>query len=221
MFAASLISYAVPPLKLTDSGEKALAWMSDFHVRHLPIVSDDSTLVGILGEDEVLNFLEPDLSIEENEPHLVHKFVYDYQHLYDVMKLIVDANLTIIPVLNKEQKYVGIITLEVLIKYLADTGSVTHPGGVLVLEMNPRDYSLAEIARLVESEKAAILSSFITSPYGKDTLELTLKLNKHDLKHVIATLERFGYVIKASFHESDAIDLLQDRYDLLMKFINM
>jgi CBS domain-containing protein len=221
MFAATLISYAVPPLKMSDSGDKALSWMSDFHVRHLPIVGNDGSLVGIISEDEVLNFLEPDLSLAENEPELILKFVYDYQHLYDVMKLIVDSNLSVIPVLNKEKKYIGIITLEILIKHLADSGAVTHPGGILVLEMSPRDYSLAEIARLIEGEKAMILSSFITSPYGKDALELTLKLNKEDLKHVIATLERFGYTVKASFHESDALDLLQDRYDLLMKIINM
>jgi acetoin utilization protein AcuB len=221
MFAASLISYAVPPLKMADSGEKALSWMSDFHVRHLPIVAEDGTLVGIISEDEILNFFEPELSLAENEPELIHKFAYDYQHLYDVMKLIVDTNLSVIPVLNRDNKYIGIITLEVLIKHLADSGAVTHPGGILVLEMSPRDYSLAEIARLIEGEKAVILSSFITSPYGQDHLELTLKLNKQDLKHVIATLERFQYTVKASFHESDALDMLQDRYDLLMKLINM
>ncbi len=221
MYATSLISYSVPPLKLEDSGDKALNWMSDFHVRHLPVVDGAGKLLGILSEDEVLNFLEPDLSLEENEAQLLERFVYDYQHLYDVMKLMVDANLSIVPVLNKEHKYLGIITLEILIKHLADSGAVTHPGGILVLEMSPRDYSLAEIARLVEGEKAQILSSFITSPHGKEHLELTLKLNKQDLKHVIATLERFGYTVRASFHESDAMDTLQDRYDLLMKIINM
>lgn len=221
MFAANLISYAVPPLKMTDSGDKALTWMSDFHVRHLPIVDEDSNLLGIISEDEVLNFLEPDLGIEDNSPQLLMQFVYEKQHLYDVMKLIVDTNLTIVPVLNEEKKYVGIITLEIIVKHLGEATAATHPGGVLVLEMPPRDYNLSEIARLIEGEKTLILSSYITSPYGSDTIELTLKLNKQDLKHVIATLERFGYEIKGSFDESDVAEELKDRYDLLMKIINM
>jgi len=221
MFASELISYAVAALKMSDTAEKALAWMADFHVRHLPVVGEGKKLLGILSEDEVLNMEEPDLDLTENEAELSQQFVYEHQHLYDVMKLIVDSNLTVVPVLSKNGEYMGVITLEVLIKYMADSGAIAQPGGILVLEVLPRDYSLAEIARLVESEKALILSSFISSPYGKQHLEITLKLNKQDLKHVVATLERFNYTVKAAFHETDAIDALQERYELLMRFINM
>ena len=219
MRAADLISYAVPPLKLSDSGDKALAWMSDFHVRHLPIVQEGK-LVGIVSEDELLNLLDPDLPLGETELEFKHQAVLDNQHLYDVMKVIVDTNLSVVPVVNENQQYLGIITLEELIKRLADTGAVTQPGGILILEIMPRDYSLAEVARLVESENALILSSFITSPYGKEHLELTLKLNKQDLKHVVATLQRFKYVVKDAFFESDYFDSLQDRYDALMRYLN-
>ena len=220
MHASGLISYAIPPLKLSDSGEKAIDWMNDFHVRHLPVV-EDGIFLGLLSEDEVLNFVAPESSVRDNKPEFIVKFVNEEQHLYDVMKLVVDANLSVIPVLDGESKYKGIITVGNLIKQLVDSGSITHPGGILVLEMNPRDYSMAEIARLVESENAAILSSFITSPYGKATIELTLKLNKEDLKHVVATLERFGYEIKSSFYESDYLDSLRERYEAFLRYLNV
>lgn len=220
MYAASLISYSVPPLKLSDTGVKAQIWMNDFHVRHLPVVKDGK-LLGILSEDEVLNFMNADSTIEDGQPELIHQFVSAKKHLYDIMKLVVNFNLTTIPVLNDAGDYLGLITVEDLIKKLADTGSITLPGGVLVLEMAPRDYSLSEIARIIEMENATILSSFISSPYGTDNLELTLKLNKEDLKHIVATLERFEYNVKSSFYESDYIDSLQDRYDELMRYLNV
>lgn len=220
MYAVSLISYNIPPLKLSDSGEKALNWMNDFHIRHLPVV-EHKQLVGILSEDEVLNFDDPDLSIAESEPRLLEKFVYGSQHLYDAMQLVVNNNLTVIPVLNPQNEYLGIITLEGLIQHLANTTSITHPGGVLILEMDPRDYSLGKIAQLIESEKAHILSSFISSPYGTTAMELTLKINKQDLKHIAATMERFGYTVKSTFDESDYLDSLQDRYDALMRYLNV
>lgn len=220
MYASSLISYSVPPLKLSDTGVKALLWMNDFHVRHLPVV-EQGKLLGILSEDEVLNFLEAELTIKDCNPHLLHQFVPGQNHLYDIMKLVVNHNLTIVPVLNNDGEYMGLITLEDLIKKLAETGSITHPGGVLVLEMEPRDYSLSEIARIIEMENATILSSFISSPYGQSSLELTLKLNKEDLKHVVATLERFDYEVKSSYYESEFIDTLNDRYDSLMRFLNV
>lgn len=220
MRAAQLISYAVPPLKLSDNGDKALSWMSDFHVRHLPIV-EEGQLVGIVSEDDLLNMLDPEQSLGESELEYRLQSVHANQHFYDVMKIIVDTSLSVVPVIDEEKKYLGIITLEELIKHLADTGAVTQPGGIIILEIPPRDYSLAEIARLVESENALILSSFISSPYGKEILELTLKLNKQDLKHVVATLERFKYVVKDAFFESDYLDSLQDRYDALMRYLNI
>jgi CBS domain-containing protein len=220
MYASTLISYSVPPLKLSDTGVKALLWMNDFHVRHLPVV-EDGKLLGILSEDEVLNFGDAEITIKESQPALLPKFVPAEKHLYDIMKLVVNFNLTVIPVLNNEGDYMGLITIEDLLRKLADTGSITQPGGVLVLEMAPRDYSLSEISRLIELENAMVLSSFITSPYGTNTLELTLKLNKEDLKHIVATLERFGYDVKSSFYESEFIDTLNDRYEGLMRYLDV
>lgn len=220
MYAAELISYAVPPLKSTDNGVKALMWMNDFHVRHLPVV-DEGKLLGILSEDEVINFIDPESSIASSKPVFMHNFVHSDQHLYDVMKLVVNFNLTTIPVLNKDGSFIGLITIEDLIKKLADTGSITHPGGVIVIEMEARDYSLAELSRIIEMENAKILSSFISSPIGGEHVELTLKINKEDLKHIIATLERFEYKIKSSFYESDMLDSLNDRYESLMRFLNV
>lgn len=220
MYASALISYSVPPLKLSDNGVKALLWMNDFHVRHLPVV-EEGKLLGILSEDEVLNFVDAESTIKESRPVLLSKFVAAQKHLYDIMKLVVNFNLTVIPVLNNDGDYMGLITIEDLLRKLADTGSITHPGGVLVLEMAPRDYSLSEISRLIELENTTILSSFISSPYGTNTLELTLKLNKEDLKHIVATLERFGYEVKSSFYESEFIDTLNDRYEGLMRYLDV
>lgn len=220
MLAANLISYAVPPLKGKDSGDKALTWMNDFHVRHLPVVKD-GILIGILSEDEVLNFADPSQSIEDNEPHYLYRYVTPEQHLFDVMKLIVDADLTIVPVVDADFKYLGLITLELIVKYFAEAGAITHPGGIIVIEMSPRDYSLAEIARIVESENTKILSCFISTPHGLEMMELTLKLNRQDLKHVIATLTRFGYEVKSSYFEADYLDTLRDRYETLMRYLNV
>lgn len=219
MLASNLISYTIPPLVGKDSGEKALNWMNDFHVRHLPVLKD-GLLLGILSEDEVLNFMEPDLSINENNPELLFKSVTPERHLFDVMKLIVDYNLTVVPVVNNQNKYLGLITLENIVKHFAETVAITQPGGIIVLEMNPRDYSLAEIARLIESENTKILSCFLSSSYGDERIELTLKLSRQDLKHVIATLSRFGYEVKTSFYESEYLEDLKSRYDALMRYLN-
>ena len=90
-----------------------------------------------------------------------------------------------------------------------------------IRDRNKRDYSLAEIARLVESENASILSSFISSRPDSSKLEVTLKLNRREIKHIVATFERFEYVVKASFQESDYMDSLMERYDSLMNYLSV
>lgn len=219
MIAINLISYSIPPLTFEDSAEKAIQWMNDFHVRHLPVLNDGK-FEGILSEDEALNSTDPDGAISGSNPVLIYKSVTADQHLFDLMKFIVDTDLTIVPVVDKDAKYLGLVTLEKLVKYFAETVSITQPGGIITLEMSPRDYSLAEIARIVESENTKIISCFVSSPYGNEILELTLKLSKQDLKHVIATLQRFGYQIKNSFYENNMQNDLQERYNALMKYLN-
>lgn len=220
MYASDLISYSVPPLKGSDTGSIANQWMNDFHVRHLPVV-DNGTFLGLISEDLMLNMPPDDTISKHYEYGLINVFVQPHQHLYDIMKCVVDAGLSVIPVANKDRQYLGLITLDSLIKQLVESGSITHPGGVIVIEMAPRDYSLAEISRIIESEKVLILSSFITSNFDQSSIDLTIKLNKEDLKHVVATLERFNYNVKDSFYESDYLDSLNDRYDSLIRYLNI
>ena len=220
MLARELISHAVPPLKTSDSGNKALNWMNDLHVRHLPIVNNEK-LLGLITEEDVLNFDDPDASLGSHPLSLNRPFVAETEHLYEVVKVAVNLQLTVVPVVDYEENYLGVVTLQNLLQYFAESGSLTEPGTILVLEMNKRDYSLAEIARLVESENAAILSSYISSRPESSKLEVTLKLNRREIKHIVATFERFEYVVKASFQESDYMDSLKERYDSLMNYLSV
>ncbi len=220
MIARELISETVPPLKTSDTGSKALTWMNDFHLRHLPIVNNEQFL-GLISEEDVLNFNDPEQTLGNHPLSLRRPFVNESEHLYEVIKMAVSLQLTLIPVVDHEENYLGVVTLEGLLQYFAESGSLAEPGTILVLEMNKRDYSLAEIARIVESENAAILSSYISSKPDSTTMEVTLKLNRREIKHVVATFERFEYTVRASFQESDYMDSLKERYDALMSYLNV
>jgi acetoin utilization protein AcuB len=220
MHAIDLISYSIPPLLWSDTGEKALAWMSDFHVSHLPVV-DNSKFAGILSEDEILNFELHDLTIKEANPELRIEYVLKQNHLYDVLKLMVDRNLTSVPVLDEDFVYLGLITQDKMLKFFSDSIALSHPGAVLVIAIHPRDYSLSEISRLIELENAKIISCFISSVQGTEEMELTIKLSRQDIQHIKATLNRFGYQIKSSAFEEQQNDDLMDRYNMFMKYLNI
>ena len=107
-----------------------------------------------------------------------------------------------------------------MVQYFSGTGTVQDPGGIIVLEVNANDYAMSQIAQIVESDSASILSSFISNaPDNK--IEITLKLNKPDLTRVIAAFERYSYTVKESYHQSDFVDTLKNRYDSLMNYLNI
>lgn len=194
--------------------------MNDFHVSHLPIVHEGK-LVGLISEDDIFDLNQPEQPLSQQALQLPRPFVSDQEHLYEVIKIIVNQQLSILPVVEADFTYLGVITHESVLTYFAQSASLQQPGSILVLEVNSRDYSMSEIARIVESESTSILSSLVTSAPQAHRIEITLKLNRNHLGAIINTFQRFNYEVKASFQESDYFQGLQDRYDSLMKYLNV
>ena len=162
MKAIDIINDEIPPLMHTDTGEKALNWMEEFKVSHLPVLKDGN-FVGMLSESDVLDHLATDKTLDELFQHLPRPYVLENDHFYQVLSKISEFKLSVIPVLDVNEKYLGCASVHHLLTLIANTGSIKENGGILVLEMAQSDYSMAEIAQIVESNDAKILSSYIMS----------------------------------------------------------
>ena len=220
MKASDLISDYIPPLKHTDTGDKALRWMDEFRVSHLPVIKQNN-FVGIVSESDILDKAETDKTLDELFDVLPRPYVFENNHLYDMMKLFSDTKCTILPVLSESEKYLGSASLIDVMTFISTMAGFTDNGSVLVIEVSERDYSLAHIAQCVETNNARLLSAFITSTPQSAMIEVTLKINQSDLSRIIQTFERFKYSIVGTFHKDSFHDDLQRRYDELMKFINI
>jgi len=220
MIAKDLISNAVLPLKASDTGLIAMHWFDEFKVSHLPVVGD-SQLLGLISEDDIFaagSFEEPiwGIPLQLQNISILHT-----RHIYEAIKLFADYKLTTLPVVDEKGMDLGVITLADIVKKLAATVAVSNPGGILVLELNANDFSMDEVANIVEDNDAKILSFYVTSPEDSTRLELTMKLNRIDIQPIIQSFMRYDYTIKASFFESDYFDNLRERYDLLMTYLNV
>jgi CBS domain-containing protein len=219
MTAEALITDALVPLRPTDTGEEALGIMNEFYIRHLPVV-DDRELKAVISEDDILNAdaLEPVSSYRlPSQPPAV----FPDDHVYDVMRLLVEYKLTVVPVINREGDYIGMVTNEDLLRFFAESSTFRDPGSIVILEMGRHDYSLAEIARIVEGDGAVILSSFVNTFQDTNRTEVTIKVNSQNIGATLATFERFNYKVKASFNEKQLQDSLRERYDSLMNYLNV
>ncbi|MDC0099070.1 MAG: CBS domain-containing protein [Crocinitomicaceae bacterium] len=220
MRALSLITEDIPPLTHNDTGERALNWMDEFKVSHLPVLKVGN-FVGVISETEVLNKMDLNKPLDELFQHLPRPYVNAGDHIYQVLSKIAEFKLSLIPILDDDENYLGCTTVHHLMTLIANTGSIKENGGILVLEMARSDYSMSEIAQIVESNDARILSSYIMSSPDSTNIELTLKLNKIELDRIIRTFERYDYIIKASFQKSNENDDMQFRYDSLMNYLNL
>lgn len=220
MIALELITEEIPPLTHLDTGEKALAWMDEFKVSHLPVLKNGN-FVGLLSESDVLDKMDLEQTLDVLFDHLPRPFVWASQHIYEVLAAVSEFNITVVPILDSKEKYLGCTSIHRLMQLIANTGSIKDHGGIVVLEMNQIDYSMAQIAQIVESNNAKILSSYIMSSTDSTKIEVTLKINELDLDRILRTFERYDYVIKASFQKSDYEEDLQYRYEALMNYLKM
>jgi CBS domain-containing protein len=219
MIASKLISNVISPIRTSDKGEEVITLMNVFHVKHLPIVNNEE-LLGVISEDDILSN-NLDESVGSYRLSLKKAYVKESDHIFEVMNLMAEYDLTVIPVVDQAGKYEGMISMEELLFYYARSFSFAEPGSILVIEIDKMDYSLAEIARIIESENALILCSFITKVADHSSVIVTIKLNIQDIKHVVATLKRFDYNVKASFTEKIFVDNLKEHYDSFMNYLNV
>jgi len=220
MLAHELITDEIPPLKPSETAMKALQWMDEFKVTHLPLV-DNVHFLGMISESDLLDQDSPDATLGELDLPLITTFVYDNKHVFEVVKVVSDHKLTVIPVLNKEQKYLGAISIAQLMRVIAEMPVVEGPGGIIILELNVNDYTLSEIARIVEDNNAKIMGTFITSNIDSTKIQLTLKINQTDLSGILQTFDRFDYNVTASYDQSNNEEDLKERFDSLMNYLNM
>ena len=220
MIAIDLITYDIPPLVHTDTGEKALIWMDEFKVSHLPVMKNGN-FVGLVSETHILDKMNVSENLDVLFQHLPRPFVFSNAHLFEILSKISEFKISVIPILDEHEQYLGCTSIFELMTSIANTSSMKEKGGILVLEVNEFDYSMAQIGQIVESNDAKILSSTILSDASSTKLDITLKINQEDLTSIIRTFERYDYVVKASFQNGAGAEDLQWRYDVLMNYLNL
>ncbi len=215
-----IIAHDIPELSLSDNGVNALNLMEQFGIEHLPVVQDGK-FIGLVCEDEILSMDNPTQAFHLNHHEYPMFCLASNRHIYDAMKVIVEQKLTLLPVIDAEVNYLGSITLQTLLQGLYQIQSVNELGAILVLEMNMYDYSLSQIAQIVEGNDAKILNVSMSAVPNTTKVEITLKINKEDLNPILQTFNRYDYTVVDTYMEPKFSEDLKERYEEFMKFLNM
>ena len=141
--------------------------------------------------------------------------------MFDGLQIMAIHDHDILPVLTKDHKYLGIISQKDILKALNHTLANNEAGAVIVLEMDSRDYTLSQVSHIIESENTRILSISSRQLPDSDRIEMTIKVNKNNIAAIVASLWRFDYVVKATFNDGSDKNDIQDRYNLLMNYLEL
>ena len=218
MLSRELISNSRPYLHKGDKVYQSLQLMNDYHVAHLPIVEEEKYL-GIISEEQLLhsddNNMLGQLAISEGGTS-----VQANDHFLKAIQVAVQNKLSVVPVIENDQ-ILGIVTYNDLLKNASNFMSLNDPGALIVLEMESKAYSFAEINKIIESNDAQItqLNTYIDAETG--IMQVTIRLNKLEVSDIISSFQRYEYNIKYYFGEEMYENELRTNYDNLMHFLNI
>jgi acetoin utilization protein AcuB len=223
VIAENLITESIPTVTLDEVGSKVLTLMEIFRVSHLPVVVGKEYF-GVVSDKDIYDAENFDEKIEAYiSPILLQPHVHANQHIFEVVGVALGCGVSIVPVLEEDHSYLGSITRTDLAFKLTELFSPNEPGGIIVLELTEINYSLSQIAQIIEGNDARILSLYThkPSPYSKE-LDVTIKVNVVELSGIIQTFARYDYMIKATYMDQSQIKgLFDDRYDQFMRYINV
>ena len=219
MYASSCINPEIPFLQPEDKGLTALGLLEELKYSEMPLVEDDK-YIGLVTEMDLLDYECIDGELALLRSKIESPFIYEDDHIFNAVSKMVNEELSVLPVITNDEKYVGSIDKASALQVIARAEAYRNPGGIIQLEMGIHDYSVAEISRLVESNDLKLLYLNLTPTPDSNKLLVTLMLNKPNLNPVIQTFERFGYTITASFHTDETADDLKKRYDSFLRYLN-
>ncbi len=209
------------PLRGNDTVATVRERMIEEQVNALPVVDPTTQkLIGQIGRDQI-DRANDDQQISDLQMDKVVK-IFEGQHIFEGVRLMLQYELNLLPLVNKEATYLGVITKQQILEAISKMLNLEQKGSVLTIEIEPIDFSLSEIVQVIEAEGAKILGVAVESPDSDhQAFEVSVKLNLEDISRVTAALKRYGYSVLVESESTVLENDLEYRADELIKYIDM
>jgi len=185
---------------------------------HIPVEKEGVYLGSISGND--VHCFESTKQLNDFLYSLEPFFVRENTNWLDILEAFAIHNSNIMPVLSKENKYLGYYELGDIMSLFNNTPFLNEPGGIIVIEKELRDYSFSEICQIIESNDAKILGVFISKMDGA-TMQATIKIGHTGINAIVQAFRRYGYHIVSKHEEDKFLEILKDRSSYLDKYLNI
>ncbi len=220
MLSSELINHNIPRLQLQDFIIKAKQLMVDYKTTHLPVTSENK-FIGLISEEDLLDFDDEKLTIQVAETFFLKQFIFEDVHFLNAINFCNLHSSNIIPVLNHQQDFIGVITTEDLLKMTGIFTGSNEIGGIIVLELDRIQFSISEISRIVESNDATIYHLNTFNDPKSEKMLVTLHINNREISSIVATFIRYEYHVKYHFGVEHFEEKTEANYKNLMNYLGI
>ena len=193
-------------------------FFSEVSYSHFPVV-EEGIFIGNVAADDIETF-DLDKKITDYRFTLEGFFARKEMIWLDVLEVFAKNHSNIVPILDEKNSYVGYYELEDIVKFFHETPFLKEQGGIIIVQTTVLNFSMSQIAQIVESNNGKLLGLFI-SDATVNTVQITLKISLGGLNEIIQTFRRYDYEIISEHNEDDYLNNLKDRSDYLDKYLNI
>lgn len=220
MTTLKLIDSSIPQLQLTDTVSVALHFMEDFKASHLP-VTDDYRYLGLISEEDLLEKDNDQNFIEAFHSDFLPAQVNENKHFLKAVPVGQLYNTNIIPVTGEGGDFMGSIKQADLMNAVGNLCGANEFGALIVMEVAPSRLSISEINSIVESDGATIVHLNIIPIISTQLMQITLQINKQEVSTIVASFERYEYLVLHYSGEEFFENQLNTNYQNLMNYLHI
>ncbi len=220
MKAKDIITSSLPTIRSDDYVYQVIELMEEYKVAHLPLVDEDGMYIALVA-DEVLYNEDEEKKISDIDLEFFRPLVYENQNIFDVFNVLAQIKVSVLPVLDKANVYLGSILVNDLIYKTIEFFGLAQEGAVLLMRVKYIDYSVTQIGNIIEANNAKIIS-FFTVPEDDTYQKVIIKVNTPDVLSLLETFERYEYEVEnVLFDDEKYKEIYEERWEALMKYLSI
>lgn len=193
-------------------------FFADSTFSHFPVL-DNGVYLGCISAVDAETF-ESEKTAHDYRYALEGFFVRTTMIWLDVLEVFARNNANLVPILDENNKYIGYYEITDVIKFLNETPFLKETGGIIVVEKTANDYSMSQIAQIVESNNGKLLGIFVSAATA-EKVQITIKTTLGGINEIIQTFRRYNYDIISEHHEDHYLNNLKERSEYLDKYLNI
>jgi CBS domain-containing protein len=214
MLMLSHLNYDLPVLRMTDSVAKSLKTLRIQGINALAVV-ENKDFIGLVSSEVLSQALSPEQSLSDLRTHFSTFRMEEEEDVLASLPWFDEPSLDLIAITNADGLFRGYLTKNAVGNLLLNSGVENKNGGIIRIPFQASRDSLSTIIRIIEEENGFVVRSFFQEP------NVVLQVQTETFGKLISNLERHGIFIEKAFVFGEQLEVDQDRFDHLMRFIDL